>query len=236
MIKILAIGNSFSTDATRYLQKISGGEIYCRNLFIGGCSLERHWKEISENLYDYEYQEDASPLCMMSVNEALTLEDWDYITVQQVSDHTGIKDSYYPYLKNVLDFVKEKCPKAKIVFHRTWAYEHDSDHGGFVLFDNDQDKMYDAIIKTTEEICKEFSLDIIPVGNAIQKARGLKIFDAKNGGKKITRDGFHLSFDYGRYLAGLVWYKFFTGKDVSNVEYAPELADKEIIEQLKTLV
>ncbi len=236
MIKILSIGNSFSTDATRYLQKISGGEIYCRNLFIGGCSLERHWKEISENLYEYEYQEDAAPLCMMSVNEALTLEDWDYVTIQQVSDHTGIKDSYYPYLKNILEFVKEKCPKAKIVFHRTWAYEHDSTHSGFVLFDNDQDKMHNAIIETTDEIAKEFSLDIIPVGDAIKKARETKEFNAKQGGRKITRDGFHLSFDYGRYLAGLVWYKFFTGKDAKSVTYAPELADKEIIELLKTLV
>ena len=45
-MNILAIGNSFSQDATRYLQKIAradGEKISVINLVIGGCSLERHY-------------------------------------------------------------------------------------------------------------------------------------------------------------------------------------------------
>ena len=236
MIKILSIGNSFSTDATRYLQKVSDGEIFCRNLFIGGCSLETHWEKIENNLSDYEYQEDSAPICMMSINRAIELEDWDYITVQQVSNHTGIKESYYPYLPKILDFIKEKCPKAKVVFHRTWAYEHDSDHGGFALFDNDQQKMHDAIMSVTNEVAAAHGLDIIPVGDAVKRARETAQFDAKNGGKKITRDGFHLSYDYGRYLAALVWNKFFTGRDAKDVTYAPDATDPSLIALLKSLV
>ena len=52
MIKILSIGNSFSTDAQRYLYDISvqnGVELECYNLFIGGCSLETHWQNFVEN-------------------------------------------------------------------------------------------------------------------------------------------------------------------------------------------
>ncbi len=51
-MKILAIGNSFSQDATRYLQDIAasaGEELFVRNLYIGGCSLEMHSKNIAEN-------------------------------------------------------------------------------------------------------------------------------------------------------------------------------------------
>ena len=49
MMKVLAIGNSFSQDATHYLHKIAasdGVEMKVVNLYIGGCSLEQHWKNI----------------------------------------------------------------------------------------------------------------------------------------------------------------------------------------------
>ncbi len=47
MMKVLAIGNSFSQDATRYLRKIaqaSGEDMKVVNLYIGGCPLSRHFK------------------------------------------------------------------------------------------------------------------------------------------------------------------------------------------------
>ena len=46
MYKVLAIGNSFSEDATHFLHQIcesSGIENEVVNLYVGGCSLERHW-------------------------------------------------------------------------------------------------------------------------------------------------------------------------------------------------
>lgn len=63
MTKILSIGNSFSQDATRYLQQIAaadGHPLFARNLMIGGCSLERHAGNVRSGSADYEYQEDAS--------------------------------------------------------------------------------------------------------------------------------------------------------------------------------
>ncbi len=46
-MNILAIGNSFSQDATRYLHAVmQAGGVAGRvvNLYIGGCSLEQHWR------------------------------------------------------------------------------------------------------------------------------------------------------------------------------------------------
>ena len=51
-IKILAIGNSFSQDATRYLHQFAsaaGIDTKVVNLYIGGCPLERHWKNIEND-------------------------------------------------------------------------------------------------------------------------------------------------------------------------------------------
>lgn len=45
-VKILAVGNSFSEDATFYLPQIAeagGKSLILGRLYIGGCSLERHW-------------------------------------------------------------------------------------------------------------------------------------------------------------------------------------------------
>ena len=53
MKKVLAIGNSFSRDATCYLHQIAKGagvDAKIVNLYIGGCSLERHWQNIEKNV------------------------------------------------------------------------------------------------------------------------------------------------------------------------------------------
>ena len=51
-MKILSIGNSFSQDAHRWLYKLAklnGIELETANLYIGGCSLETHFKNLEEN-------------------------------------------------------------------------------------------------------------------------------------------------------------------------------------------
>ena len=58
-MKILCIGNSFSQDATRYLQEIAeknGDNYKVTNLFIGGCSLEMHYNNIIEDAEKYNVQ------------------------------------------------------------------------------------------------------------------------------------------------------------------------------------
>ncbi|MBO5379567.1 MAG: DUF4886 domain-containing protein [Clostridia bacterium] len=231
-MNVLCIGNSFSEDSTRYLHQISDGEIYVRNLYIGGCSLETHWNNIVEARADYEWQKNGRMLKMMSINDALTKKKWDFVTVQQVSHLSGMPETYEPFLTNIIEFIKEKCPNAKIVFHRTWAYDDNSTHAGFVNYGNDRGKMIDAIIKTSNFYAEKHSLEVIPNGEAIEAARALPEFQGK---RNINRDGFHLSLDYGRYLAGLTMYGFFTGKDATLVTYEPEDTDPEINAKLKKI-
>lgn len=231
-MNVLCIGNSFSEDSTRYLHQISDGEIYVRNLYIGGCSLETHWNNIVEARADYEWQKNGRMLKMMSINDALTKKKWDFVTVQQVSHFSGMPETYEPFLTNILEFIREKCPQAKIVFHRTWAYDDNSTHEGFVNYGRDRKRMLDAIIKASNFYAEKHSLEVIPNGEAIEAARALPEFQ---GERNINRDGFHLSYDYGRYLAGLTMYGFFTGKDATLVTYEPEDTDPEINAKLKKI-
>ena len=88
-MKILSIGNSFSQDAQRYLHnlaKADGESIKCVNLYIGSCSLRTHYINMLENnkAYSFEFNGETTGL-KVSITDALASDDWDYITLQQVS-------------------------------------------------------------------------------------------------------------------------------------------------------
>ena len=76
-MKILSIGNSFSEDAQRYLKLIAGAngrELTCVNLYIGGCSLKRHYINLIDNEKSYHYQFGGENTgLMVSIKEVLVL-------------------------------------------------------------------------------------------------------------------------------------------------------------------
>lgn len=211
-MKILSIGNSFSQDSTALLQLLTD-KITARNLYIGGCSLDMHAANIENDAAKYELQENGEKMqnALVGVKEALMSDKWDYITVQQVSGRSGVYESFYPYLGELLDYVR-KYSDAEIVLHETWSYEIGSGHPDFAIYNSDREQMARAIKETYEKVSAKENLRIIRVGEAVQNLRAKPSFDYKNGGLSLTRDGFHLSLSYGRLLAASVWCKFFTGE------------------------
>ena len=181
MLKILAVGNSFSQDATALAELLSE-ELFVRNLFIGGCSLERHCEEIESGSADYSYQQNGEQ-CVLggkSLEWALTAENWDVITVQQVSHLSGKKDTYYPWLTRLMDFIGAHTD-AKIVFHETWAYEDGCNHPGFANYHNDREEMEKEIASACAEICKREKLDAVRTGDFIAALRKNDFFNVKKG-------------------------------------------------------
>lgn len=211
-MKILSIGNSFSQDSTALLQLLTD-KITARNLYIGGCSLDMHAANIENDAAKYELQENGEKMqnALVGVKEAMISDKWDYITVQQVSGRSGVYESFYPYLGELLDYVR-KYSDAEIVLHETWSYEIGSGHPDFAIYNSDREQMAQAIKETYEKVSAKENLRIIRVGEAVQNLRAKPSFDYKNGGLSLTRDGFHLSLSYGRLLAASVWCKFFTGE------------------------
>ena len=149
MIKILAIGNSFSEDATHYLHQIAkadGVDIKVVNLYIGGCSLKQHWENIQSGEKSYLLQENGySKELYVSIQDALELEAWDYVVTQQVSHESGVLESYSPYIENMQGYIKEVLPDTKLLLHQTWAYEIDSLHSGFWAYHQNQKEMYERL-------------------------------------------------------------------------------------------
>lgn len=238
-MKVLSIGNSFSQDAHRWLHTMAaydGVELETVNLYIGGCSLQMHWDNLRENLPAYDLERNGGPTeGKISIADALKLEAWDVVTLQQASPDCGFYESYQPYLRDLTAFVRETCPGARLYFHQTWAYEPDSDHPHFSNYGCDQQKMYDAIIAASEAAAQRIGAGLIPAGRLIQRLRTtVPEFDYPNGGLSLCRDGYHLSYDYGRFAAAGLWLRVLTGKTLSVTEF--EGFDSGLLEKINTAV
>ena len=239
-MKILSIGNSFSQDAHRWLSQLAAGfgdDIYTVNLHISGCSLERHWNNFVSQECAYNLEINGQFVKMSSIQDALRSESWDVITLQQVSHFSGMPETCEPYLTDLHTALQELSPNSKFLFHQTWAYETDSDHPGFANYGNDQSAMYQRIIGTAADAAKKLSCDVIPVGTVIQHIRkSVPEFNYAGGGRSLNRDGFHLTYTYGRYAAALTWYCVLTGKRPENVCFIPETEDEKADTKLLMLI
>ena len=238
-MKVLSIGNSFSQDAHKWLHQLAqanGVEMETVNLFIGGCSLQTHWTNVAENNAYYDLEINGGlPVRKISIREALDMDTWDVVTLQQVSQLSGMPESYEPYFSLLLQEVRTRQPKAKIWFHKTWAYEMDSVHPGFSNYDRDQEKMYTQIQQTVDQVAKRYELPVIPSGDAVQYIRrNVPEFQYGKGGKSLCRDGFHMSYDYGRYAVAAAWLATLTGKPV--IACPVENLDRNLLEKLVSAV
>ena len=211
-MKILSIGNSFSQDAQRYLHalaKCEGVNVKAVNLYIGGCPLRKHYLNMLDDnkAYSLEFN-GVSTGFSVSIRDALTSDEWDVITLQQASPLSGHFDSYTPYIEALAEYVRKYCPKAKLIIHETWAYEDGSER--IVKFGFDSAKaMIEAIKSSYRKAAELIGADgLIPAGEAMYRATELGI-------EKIHRDSFHASLGAGRYLLALTWFKYLTGKDIS---------------------
>ena len=232
-LRILAIGNSFSRDAVEQnlheLAKADGDTAIIGNLFIGGCSLERHSGNIRDDKHDYVYRKIGADGKMKekkntSIAEALKDDQWDYVSLQQASPFSGMFEKYEPYLPGIIKYVKENAPKkSKIILHQTWAYQQGSGHSGFKNYDRDQLKMYRAIVDANKRAAKLGKIKtVVPSGTAVQNARTSFI------GDNMNRDGFHLDLSHGRFTAACAWYETLFGKDVTRNTWAPKGMNRDI--------
>lgn len=226
MIRILAIGNSFSEDATCYLHGIAeaaGVDTEVINLYIGGCPLEKHWQNIEQNTELYQRQINGVLTDQyVTIDEELVAGNWDCIITQQASHDSGWKDTYEPFLGLIISHIRNKVPEAKLFLHETWAYEMDSDHWGFMRYERNQQQMYTRLSSCYKEMVSKYGLELIPAGDVIQNVRTLPEFCVQTGGLSLCRDGFHMSYVYGRYLLACVWAKKLLGITLKNNGFVPK--------------
>ena len=237
-LKVLAIGNSFSVDAMTHLYQVAKAEgveeIVLGNFFVGACTLKMHagYMESGEAAYRYDKCSNGAWVQTPATTllTGLLDEEWDVITMQQASHDSGVASTYQPYLNQLIAYVKEQCPNAKLMWHMTWAYQSDSDHKAFPVYGNEQTTMYYGIVNCLQKEIdtNENIVATIPSGTVIQNLRNSVI------GDRLTRDGYHLN-DLGRLAASYTWYAVLANQPIESVKLSV-VGKTGISEQQKDLI
>ena len=231
IVRVLAIGNSFSQDAVeQYLWELAneaGVKMIIGNAYRGGQGFHSHWIDVTEANNTFEYRKVVngrrSNTPRSSLESIITDEPWQFITFQQVSQESGLTTTFEPDLTNLIGYTQglQTNPNARYGYHQTWAYSHDSTHGGFANYGNRQEVMYDSICAAVQFALKthpEFSF-VVPSGTAIQNARTTWL------GDNMNRDGYHLDLKMGRYTAACVWLETLMGISPVGLSYHPNGMD-----------
>ena len=119
-LRILAIGNSFTTDAMSYmdaLTKASGideGRLCLYTVIEGGASFETWAEKCNDGTpVNLSRITGVVPMATHGTLAQLLNQPWDVIVVQQVSNLSYIWSSY-AILKNYIEFITSSCPNKEV--------------------------------------------------------------------------------------------------------------------------
>lgn len=173
-VRLLAVGNSFSGNTTRFLGDLvaastGGNRLTFGHAMIGGCPLEKHVR-----LAEAFEKDPQDPLGRpysgkSSLREMLQRQTWDYVTIQQASIKSFELESYRPWAQKLRDYIKRYAPQAEVLVHQTWAYREDDSlfrSGAFSA-----DSMHRRLSEAYTTIAAELGCRVIPVGDAFQMVR-----------------------------------------------------------------
>ncbi len=262
-LRLLVIGNSFSNNATRFLPDLAieqGKKLKLAKAQIGGSSLERHWQSV-EIAMNYPDSSKGKPYNGKSLLDFLTSDDWDIVTIQQVSMLSCDTSEYRPFAKYVYDYIKKFQPEAEIVLHQTWAYRSDAKRFCQITegtHAQSDEEMWQNSRRAYHTIADELGLRIIPVGDAFWSVcsgehryrvspdfnpDGLvepNIPTQKNSlhtgyywrDNTLRMDSNHANKE-GEFLGALVWYGFLFEDKPSSTSYVPEGSDTTFVNYLR---
>ncbi|MBQ7793393.1 MAG: DUF4886 domain-containing protein [Clostridia bacterium] len=243
-LKVLAIGNSFSQDATYYMYEVAkecGAEqIMIGRLYQGGQPLKTHWNNAKNNTPAYVYSENMTGewqhYSNMTMEYGIKAHDWDIIVLQgwypDVCYGLDTEDNDNAFT-NLTAYINENKtnPDAELAFYMIWSM-NDSYSSNIVesqgKIENNGDTLsdYNRIVAITkaEVLTNSNYKYIIPVGTAIQNARTSYISGILDGTKTsaetlynygMQRDVYHLN-NFGQYIASMTWIKALKGWSIDN--------------------
>lgn len=237
-LKILSLGDEFTVSAGRYLAKTAKSDdvtIVSGCMMLSDSSLENHLKMITDDIpvYRFEYNGEGSvrlnEMDDVSASKIFDWFDWDYIIIQQSMDKAGVSESYNPYIREIADLIRQKCPRSEIIINEPWAFEDDSAEPVFELFDNNTQTMAEKIRTACINASVAGNIKIVfPTGEAWNNAR------KENFCRLTSEDGCHAS-RCGEFLSSALWYEILTGNDIRKNSYRLPFVESNITTMLKDI-
>lgn len=208
-LRMLCIGNSFTEDAVEYIDEITDTSGINKNTFCvyiltkGGTHLGNWATTYEQNDTVTIYKKAGSiimPITTGTMSEIFQ-QNWDVISLQQLSTKSGDIRTFSPYLENLITAIQKDCTNKAVAlcWHLTWsAWEEYNENTPKGI------NGWSRIVSTTDNMIQKYGIDIIiPSGTAIQNARASQL----NTPKALTRDGRHLDLGIGRYIAASTLYE-----------------------------
>ena len=233
-MKVLTIGHSLSNDATHMLSLVAAAEGYqltIGSLYYSGCPLYRHVMHLQkdEPAYTLYLSDSSNPnapdgLKEVTMKQALRHLDWDLIVMQggtfELAEEKTFTDGNIQIIQNYVNQHK-KNPNAVFGWHMHWVFPTDPElmalypytPNGYVVgyekFGGGRKELYEAITRCMEKYILTDSTFrcLIPTGTAMENALSSYLTE-----KDIHRDYAHAT-DFGRVMAGYVWYCVLRGMD-----------------------
>lgn len=217
-LRVLAIGNSYTIDAFAMLpfvltRVVPDTYIVVAILYSGGVDLAWHLTAFSTNrAYQAYYKWTTaggtwSRMEFSTPDRVLADEQWDCVTLQQVSTMSHDYATISPYLRPLVDLLRDKGYHRSMAWIITPAYPDGLSRlvdgtlrqgGQAVSYTSDQ--MMEAIGKTARQVMQSGCCDkVMPCGTALQNARHTALNSYGDWGQ-MTQDGIHLQSGIGMYV------------------------------------
>ena len=152
-------------------------------------------------------------------HNALKLQHWDYLVLQEQSEWTGSQARIEQTYSSVNNWNQAaRHVGAKPILYETWADEAGSPfytEKDSYFFGQNPDQVQENIDAESTTLAQHFDMAIVPVGNYWAYAE-----KQPNAPELYAVDHHHPSIA-GTYLTALIFYRVFTGHTPSNVTYRP---------------
>lgn len=212
-LRILAIGNSYTTDGTAYIASMArdlGIDSTSYSLYTltrGGASL-KFWSGMLRDTATFSLTKVAGTeagtgskaIRTTGKLRELLSQHWDIVVLQQFSHEATDYQSYNPYLRILIEAVRTegRNPQVSIAWQLVHAYGTGYEGNNGLV----GDQRWEGIASVTSQMSQREGVDIIiPTGTAIQIARHTELQNEYD----LTRDYVHLCYGVGRYIAAATW-------------------------------
>lgn len=211
MLRVLLLSNSFGDDTATYIgsfldaSDIDLNKVCLYSVSVSSSLLSTWVSKINDNDEvtltrrggTYEMPVTSGPL------HDIIAQPWDMVIMNQQSAASINEASFFPSVWQLIQLYRSLCPNQRLKFAYLIPWAYDPSYG-VAPFGEDR---YNAIITALRSVLSDlrdeydFKFDaIIPVGTAIQNARQVSSPEI-DGGSDLTRDGAHLQYGAGRYIA-----------------------------------
>lgn len=212
---ILMFGHSYGQDYTEYLPKlltnagINNVSVY--RVMSGNCPLQLHWERVKDNLpmlVTYNTPGSSSYVSKnYGVAELISSKKWDVVLLQTSLEYEGHYSFIQPYLDNIINYISdvsmERFGKVPLFgWHFFWPVSEQtaSQFMNAAEYGYDAMQMYCCYRDAAKEVLKKTDVSfVVPSGTAVMDMRQSDLNTPE--AYSFTRDGYHMDFGAGRYLA-----------------------------------